>query len=217
MSDFNFNCISCGQSLEAPAEMVGQLIDCPSCGQIIEVCKQNPDIPRARPRNVAPAAFNRNNPNAPVFTMKGTGEILKVYSDKLEIIPQGAIGFIAKGLKGTKSIPFQSIVAIQFKESGNMLKTGYLQFTIPGGNESRGGIFNAAIDENTFMFAEQNYLAAKIKRYVESRISELRNPPQQQQLVQNNIPADLERLAALHQQGILSDDEFKQAKARLIR
>lgn len=37
MSDIKFNCPSCGQSLEAPPGMAGQLIDCPSCKKTIEV------------------------------------------------------------------------------------------------------------------------------------------------------------------------------------
>lgn len=31
MSDIKFKCPACSQSLEAPAEMAGQLIDCPTC------------------------------------------------------------------------------------------------------------------------------------------------------------------------------------------
>lgn len=37
MSDIRFNCPSCRQSLEAPPDMVGQVIDCPSCTKPIEI------------------------------------------------------------------------------------------------------------------------------------------------------------------------------------
>jgi membrane protein YdbS with pleckstrin-like domain len=47
MPDVKFNCPHCKQSLEAPADMLGQLIDCPSCSQAIEV-------PRTQPRPAAP-------------------------------------------------------------------------------------------------------------------------------------------------------------------
>ena len=155
MSDYKFNCPHCRQSLEAPADMVGQLIDCPACNRTIEVARNqgSPAITKARP--TSPPALN---PHAPIFQMEGVGETLVVYSDKLEITPRGVLGFMAKGLKGTKTIPFFSITSIQFKQSG--FTSGYLQFTIPGGNESRNGIFDAAIDENTFMFTGQNELAA---------------------------------------------------------
>lgn len=45
MSDIKFNCPSCKQSLEAPPDMAGQLIDCPACKQTIEI----PVAARSRP------------------------------------------------------------------------------------------------------------------------------------------------------------------------
>lgn len=37
MSDIRFECPACKQSLEAPADMGGELIDCPSCNNTLEV------------------------------------------------------------------------------------------------------------------------------------------------------------------------------------
>ena len=34
-----FKCLHCGEALEAPAEMLGQLMDCPTCGETVEVQK----------------------------------------------------------------------------------------------------------------------------------------------------------------------------------
>ena len=42
MSDFNFNCPHCEQKLEAPEEMLGQTIECPSCSGSIELPKPDP-------------------------------------------------------------------------------------------------------------------------------------------------------------------------------
>ena len=39
MSTFTFNCQHCGQSLEAPNDMLGEIIDCPSCGIKVELKK----------------------------------------------------------------------------------------------------------------------------------------------------------------------------------
>ena len=39
MPDIKFNCPHCNQSLEAPTDMVGQLIECPSCKQTLEVAR----------------------------------------------------------------------------------------------------------------------------------------------------------------------------------
>ena len=34
-----FKCQSCGEALEAPGEFLGQLMDCPTCGETVEVQK----------------------------------------------------------------------------------------------------------------------------------------------------------------------------------
>jgi hypothetical protein len=39
MSDFKFNCPHCQQSLEAPQDMLGTVIDCPSCNKRIQLPK----------------------------------------------------------------------------------------------------------------------------------------------------------------------------------
>jgi len=51
MTDILFSCPHCHQSIEAPLDMAGQLIDCPSCKQTIEVTKHQtpPTIPRYFP------------------------------------------------------------------------------------------------------------------------------------------------------------------------
>lgn len=156
--------------------------------------------------------------NRPVFTMQGVSGLLEVYADKLCITPKGALGFLTQGLKGTKTIPFYSITAIQFKESG--IGSGYIQFTIPGGNESKSGLFAAAADENSFMFAGDNDTAREIKEYIEMRIYELRSPPSasnaQPPERTYGLADELEKLSSLKEKGLLTEDEFIAAKKRLI-
>lgn len=147
-----------------------------------------------------------------VYTMKGVMGVLEVYEDKVTITPKGVTGFLTKGLKGTKTIPLFSISAIQFKKSG--ITNGYLQFTVPGGNESKAGLRAAAYDENSFIFRGKNEKALEIKEYIEERIQQLRNPQ-----VTSSGPSlsdELQKLADLKAQGILSEEEFQTAKRRLI-
>ncbi len=42
MSDFKFTCPYCQQSLEAPQDMLGTVIDCPSCNKRIQIPKPHP-------------------------------------------------------------------------------------------------------------------------------------------------------------------------------
>ena len=54
MSDLKFNCPHCQQSLEAPEELLGQVVVCPSCGQEFEILKsQLRAAPHAASQNVS--------------------------------------------------------------------------------------------------------------------------------------------------------------------
>jgi hypothetical protein len=151
----------------------------------------------------------------PVYSMAGVQDLLEVFEDCVTITPKGILGFLNKGLKGTKELPFSSIIAVQFKEAG-VVFSGYLQFTIPGGNESKGGLMAAAMDENTFMFAhaKNNKTAKNIKSYIDRAIRDARLP--QASVVKMSLSEELEKLAALNAEGILSDEEFQAAKRKLI-
>lgn len=150
-----------------------------------------------------------------IYTMKGVQDLLEVFEDRVTITPKGVLGFLNKGIKGTKEIPFRSIVAVQFKEAGAVF-SGYLQFTIPGGNESRGGILAATKDENTFMFAgaKNNALAKEIKEYIDEVIRQSGEP--QSATPATNLSDELQKLAQLKDQGVLTEDEFQAAKNKLI-
>jgi len=148
--------------------------------------------------------------------MQGVQDLLEVFGDKVQITPKGVLGFLNKGLKGTKSIPFSSIQALQFKEAGAII-SGYIQFTIIGGNESRGGVLAAANDENTFMFAQtkNNAKAIEIKKFIEESVTKTRSP--QQQASPFSLSDELQKLAKLRDQGILSEQEFQAAKQKLMQ
>ena len=149
-----------------------------------------------------------------LYVLEGVGGLLEVQEGKLTITPKGIMGFATKGLKGTKTIPLASITAIQFKVATAFFN-GYLQFTIPGGNESKGGIFDAVSDENSFMFRQSvNEKAKQIKIHIEAEILKLRSPQSKPQ--ERNLSDELRKLAELRSQGILSDVEFISAKKKLL-
>lgn len=145
----------------------------------------------------------------------GVTDELEVFEDKLTITVKGVLGFLNKGLKGTKTIPFASIAAIQHKKAG--FTSGYLQFTLPGGNESTRGLFAATKDENTFMYANlsDNKLIEEIKAYIERRTQEPKTPVSTARLTESTAD-ELLKLTKLREQGILSEEEFVQAKRRLL-
>lgn len=151
----------------------------------------------------------------PIHSMRGVQDLMEVFDSKVTITPKGILGFMNKGLKGTKTIPFSSIQAIQFREAG-MLVSGYIQFTIPGGNESKGGVFSAAQDENSFMFAhtKNNAMAKIMKEYIETSVAKLRAPVTP--VAVNSITEEIKKLADLKAAGILTEGEFLAAKSRIL-
>ncbi len=56
MPNIQFNCPHCKESIERPIEMLGQLMECPSCNETVEVEKQRkpkavaPSLPRPVPK-----------------------------------------------------------------------------------------------------------------------------------------------------------------------
>jgi hypothetical protein len=148
-----------------------------------------------------------------IFTLKGDRELLEVSDDNISITPVGLAGFIYKGLKGTKTIPFSSITAVQCREASTFL-CGYIQFTIHGGNESTGGLKAAVTDENSVLFVKKyNEIALKIKGFIEAKIKVLHAPPQ---VSHPSFVDELKKLAILKEQGILSEAEFSAAKNKLL-
>lgn len=147
-----------------------------------------------------------------IYKVEGVGGEMEVFDDKLTITPKGALGLMTKGLKGTKTIPFLSITGIQYKKPG--MTNGYLQFTIPGGNESKGGVFAAASDENTFMFeAKANDVIVGVKDFIEKKVKEARQPAAAQPA---SAAEEIRKLAELMSQGLLSKEEFGNAKKKLL-
>lgn len=63
MSDLKFNCPHCKQSLEAPEDLLGQVLDCPSCNGKIQVPKsQMRPAPQAALKNVTVEIKRGANP-----------------------------------------------------------------------------------------------------------------------------------------------------------
>lgn len=102
----------------------------------------------------------------------GVGGQLTLTKKRVIIERKGKLAFITHGMSGTKEIPIKNITAVQFK-SASLGINGFIQFSILGSNESKGGILDATSDENTVTFSkssEPNF--REIKRYIDSIIDE---------------------------------------------
>lgn len=145
----------------------------------------------------------------PIISFKGRNGKIELYKDFVRLDRGTALGFLMQGLKGKKDIYFHNITSIQIKKPG--LSVGYLQFSIPGGNESRRGMFNSLNDENTISFdgKEKYEKALKIKEYIEKKIKSKNSGS-------SSTADELEKLHSLMEKGVISKKEFEAKKKQLL-
>ena len=145
-----------------------------------------------------------------------------VLTDSCVIIKRGAKGFMLGGgmLRGDKTIPYSSIVAVQMKKAKTT--AGYLQLTLIGGSESKRGLMQSATDENSINFhSRKNKSFLEAKRLIEERITQSSIPqttpsPTPPPPSQDSYLEELEKLAALRDKGIITEDDFNAKKSKLL-
>ena len=147
--------------------------------------------------------------------MKGYNGQLYVYEDKIIIERKGFMAFATQGLSGSKSIPMSAIQSVQIKDAGAILN-GYIQFGILGGVEHKGGLSNAANDENSIVFLNtSNELAHQIKDYIETAILHPQDTDNES-LPQPSIADELLKFKQLLDMGVITQAEFDAQKKKLL-
>lgn len=154
-----------------------------------------------------------------MLEFKGQLSTLIVTPTKITIKYSRLIG------KGFKEIQIKSLTGIQFKPPA-FLSHGYIQFVFPGSSEVKTrSTSDLAKDENTVMFNKHEYKNfLKAKELIEEYMNEQEKntfasndysstPPP----VNNYSVADeITKLAALKDQGILTEEEFTAKKKQLL-
>ena len=128
------------------------------------------------------------------------------------IIKRGIKGFLLGGgmLRGDKTIPYSSIIAVQLKKAG--LTAGYIQLTLKGGSEAKAGLFQSVKDENTINFYNnKNKDFEEAKRLIEEKISAGNVQPNKKSELD-----ELEKLAELKEKGIITEEEFNAKKKSIL-
>lgn len=146
---------------------------------------------------------------------KGINGQLELTPDVLRIRRKGIMSFLTQGAKGDKEILISQITSVQFK-TANMITNGYIQFAFSGGKESKGGVFDATRDENTVMFNRGQQASFEALRDELNRRVLAARAPSPAPAAAVDFTAQLERLARLREQGVLTDEEFQAQKARIL-
>lgn len=122
--------------------------------------------------------------------------------------------FISK--KGEKAIPFSSISAVELKNAG-ALSSGYLKLNVIGSSDRLGTVYIASQDENAVKFSKKyEPLALELKEIIEQKIAD---SSQLQKNIQSNVSVadELMKLKSLLDSGVLTQSEFDEQKAKLIK
>ena len=145
-----------------------------------------------------------------VMEAKGLNGQLELTDSVVRIRRKGVMALMLMGLKGDKEIMLRQISSIQFKKAG--LTNGYIQFAFQGGQEAKGGVWQATSDENTVMFtAGQQSAFERIKAAIEQRLAAANGNGSSVSSLD-----ELERLAALRDKRIITEQEFEAKKKQLL-
>lgn len=145
---------------------------------------------------------------------KGHTGVIEFDGQFVTIKRKGLTGAMMQGGKGEKRIPLGSISAVQWREPG-MLTNGFIAFTIPGGMDAGGGTYNAVRDENAVVVTKKQAgpmlaLRDAVNAAIAGRQSGGGSAPAP------DLADQLQKLAALRDQGILSPEEFEAKKADIL-
>jgi hypothetical protein len=130
-------------------------------------------------------------------------------------------GFLARSVvgKGEKRLHVAQIAAVQWKPAGPMVN-GFIQFTVPGGNERRSRLGSqtqtAVRDENSVVFTKKQQPAfEKLRAALDAAIAQQHDPTAPAP-AGASVADEIAKLVGLVEAGALTQDEFQQAKTRLL-
>jgi len=146
-----------------------------------------------------------------IMEVKGLNGQLEMTESVIRIKRKGAMALLTQGLKGNKEILISQISSIQFKKASSFFR-GFIQFAFVGGQEAKGGIFQATQDENTVMFRVSQQPAFEAFRdELQKRITGMKPGGKQTSGLD-----ELEKLASLRDRGIVSEEEFQKKKKQIL-
>lgn len=129
-------------------------------------------------------------------------------------------GFLARASvgKGEKRLHVGQIAAVQWKPAGPLVN-GFIQFTVPGGNERRSAFgsqtSSAAHDENSVVFTRKQMPDfERLRAAIDEAISRQHAP--QDGAGYGSVADELAKLASLRDGGVITAADFEVVKAKLL-
>ena len=182
-------CSHCGNSVSDSANF------CNSCGGKVASTQS---VPQQR------LTSNRVN---------GTNGYLELEGEILRIVIRG--GPLTPNFRGSnREIHVSDITTIEFKKAGS-LSNGYILFSVPRPNgllENK-GLWTTFHVENPIKFNRKQQPAFEELR---SKVNALRTASRNGNTQPESSLSNLSQLASLHEQGVITDEEFAAKKAEIL-
>ena len=145
---------------------------------------------------------------------KSHGSFLALQGNTIIIRHSGIANTLAKGgMQGEKRIPINSVLSVQFKDAGDF-RSGYIQFETAAGSEqaARGGLTEAAADENSVLFNQEDQ--PKFEK-IRDRVNEILNGGNAPSSTSTDAD-ELAKFAKLRDDGVITEDEFQAKKKSIL-
>jgi hypothetical protein len=145
---------------------------------------------------------------------EGQNGMLMLLPDRVRIVRRGKISLLTQGVKGHKEILISQISGIKFKGASKMV--GYISFDYLGGTESKTGTAGQENDENGMTFyAKHQPAVIAMKAAIEQKMDEAHRPVGSA-APQVSVMDELQKLATMRDQGIVTEAEFQAHKNKLL-
>lgn len=152
-----------------------------------------------------------------MIEVKGHNGQITFDGQYVTISRRGILGRMSVG-KGEKRFHISQISSVQWKPAGPFVN-GFIQFATAGGNERRSQFgsqtSNAVNDENSVLFTTKQKAAfEELRKHVEGAIAAHHTPGAAAPAA--SVANEITKLAALRDQGAITNAEYQQQKQRLL-
>ncbi|MFD1471568.1 SHOCT domain-containing protein [Companilactobacillus mishanensis] len=145
--------------------------------------------------------------------------ILEADDTKVTITRKGLRSFANRGSNGSQTIPFSTIIGIDFKPA--TLTAGHIGFTTAAGNQTTSGLGSQGIFANSD-YSKANTIVYRSKKAnkdieaIKKRVDDFINTPKESNNSSTDSIDELPKLKKLLDAGILTQEEFDAKKKQIL-